>query len=278
MTASSTIRPPAVAGLFYPAQREVLSQNIKQLLAAAPTDIPGGALVALVSPHAGYQYSGPTAACAFSLLQSRRFDVVVIVSPSHREYFDGISIYDGKAYRTPLGDVMIDEELRARLLLDDTIIESSQLGHGEEHAVEVQLPFLQSIMGEVSMVPIVMGDQRREYCLHLGEKLAAVLKGRKALLIASTDLSHYHPHEIARNLDRIFIDDVAAFDCEGLMRNLELERTEACGGGPTVAVLLASRSLGADSVQVLHHCNSGDVTGEFNRVVGYLSAAVLQTN
>lgn len=278
MTSSSAIRPPAVAGFFYPQERAELSKNIEQLLAGVKPRPTGGTVAALVSPHAGYQYSGMTAACGFSLLRDQRFDVVVIVSPSHQEYFDGISIYDGKAYRTPLGEMMIDEELRYELLRNENIIESSRTGHGEEHAIEVQLPFLQAVLGDTKILPIVIGDQRREYCFHLGEKLASVLRGKNALLIASTDLSHYHTYETAMGLDKIIIDDIESFDYEQLMHDLETERAEACGGGPTVTVLLAAKKLGANSVQVLHHCNSGDITGDHQRVVGYLSAAVLQIN
>ena len=237
-----------------------------------------GTIVALIAPHAGYQYSGATAANGYKLLKERVFDSVVIVSPSHREYFDGISIYNGSAYNTPLGNLLIDERLREELVEGDTIIEVSHRGHRQEHAVEVQLPFIQKVLGEIKILPIVMGDQRREYCFHLGTKLSKILKEKNALLIASTDLSHYHPYAIAQALDRIIIMDVARFDYEQMMQDLEMERAEACGGGPTVAVLIAALKLGANRVEVLHHCNSGDITGDHSSVVGYMSAAVLRAN
>ncbi len=278
MTLSTEIRQPKVAGMFYPVRRDELEKNIQQLLAQTRMKTPEGTLVALVSPHAGYQYSGLTAAHGFHLLTHRTFDTVVIVSPSHREYFDGISVYYGQAYRTPLGEMRVAEELRNELLTNETIIEASDRGHGDEHAIEVQLPFLQTMLDNVNILPIVIGDQRRKYCFHLGEKLGSVLKGKNVLLLASTDLSHYHSYEAAQVLDKIIIDDVSAFDYERLMHDLETEKAEACGGGPTVAVLLAAKMLGADHVQILSHCNSGDVSGDHQRVVGYLSAAIFRTN
>jgi|ERR1041385_4216671 AmmeMemoRadiSam system protein B len=275
---TATIRPPAVAGMFYPVNRNVLEPEIEQLLDQASVDPMKETIVALISPHAGYQYSGPTAANGFKLLKDKKFDSVVIVSPSHREYFDGISVYDGSAYRTPLGTLSIDESLRQELLNNETLIQESALGHGQEHGVEVQLPFIQKTLGEIKILPIVMGDQRREYCFHLGDKLADVLKGKNALLIASTDLSHYYPYDIAMGLDNIIIDDIERFNYEQMMTDLESERAEACGGGPTVAVLVAARKLGANQVRILHHCNSGDITGDHSGVVGYLSAVVFRTN
>jgi AmmeMemoRadiSam system protein B len=133
------------------------------------------------------------------------------------------------------------------------------------------------VLRQTKILPIVMGDQRREYCFHLGKRLGAMLAGKNVLLIASTDLSHYYTYEVANDLDKIIIDNMAAFDYEQLMSDLETERSEACGGGPAVAALLGAKQLGADTVQILSHCNSGDVTGDHGRVVGYLSAAILRS-
>jgi AmmeMemoRadiSam system protein B len=283
MNVSSAVRPPAVAGLFYPADPKILVRQIDDFLKRATSDplrmgSGKGHLLALVSPHAGFMYSGLTAAHAYKLLKERRFDTAVIVSPSHREYFDGISIFGGAAYRTPLGEVPIDAAFRDALVEDDTLIALSDAGHGQEHAIEVQIPFLQKMLGGCRIVPIVMGDQRREYCFHLGKKLAQVARGKNVLLIASTDLSHYYPYDTAQLLDNIIIDEVQRLDYEQLMADLETERAEACGGGPTVAVLLAACDLGANKAYILHACNSGDVTGDKGGVVGYLSAAILQIN
>ena len=272
----TTVRLPAVAGMFYPDDARLLGRQIEELLESAEVKPLEGRLMALVSPHAGYIYSGRTAAHGFALLRGLSFETVVIVSPSHREYFDGISAYSGSAFRTPLGDVAVDDELRSSVAAGDEIIAVSGSGHGVEHAVEVQIPFLQKVLNKFRILPIVMGDQRREYCMHLGDKLANVVRGKNVLLLASTDLSHYHPYRVAVQLDGIVIDDVRNLDFEQLMTDLDAERAEACGGGPTVAVLRAATALGANRARILHSCNSGDITGDKSGVVGYVSAAITQ--
>ncbi len=275
------VRQPAVAGLFYPDVPSILNADIEKMFERAK-DIVGdkkinGEIKAIIAPHAGYIYSGQTAAVAYSLIRGKKYDVVVVVSPSHREYFDAISIYDGKAYKTPLGEVDIDVEIVEKLLnAGRGLIEVSSYGHRAEHAVEVHLPFLQKALNGFKFVPIVMGDQKSDYCFRLGEILGEVLSDRDALLVASTDLSHYYPYDVAVKLDKIVIDAVAEFDEFKLMNDLEQQRCEACGGGPTVAVMHAAKKLGANKSEVLYYCNSGDVTGDKSGVVGYLSAVLFK--
>ena len=268
-----TQRGCAVCGQFYPSVPEELRRNIRELIERAGTPEIKGKVKGIVSPHAGYMYSGLTAAHGYSLLKGKTYKTVVVVSPSHREYFDGISVYPGRAYSTPLGIVPINEVLRNKLVERLPVLKLSLAGHGEEHAIEVQLPFLQYVLGSFSLLPIVIGDQKREYCLALGEALGAELEQEETLLVASTDLSHYHDSETANHLDAIAIEDVARFDHEALMSDLESQRTEACGGGPTVAVMLALKRLGSKNMTILHRCNSGEITGDQRQVVGYLSAA-----
>lgn len=264
--------------MFYPEDPQALGSEIDALLARARVRPHKGVISGMILPHAGYAYSGYAASLGYKLLARDAFDCVAIVSPSHREYFDGISVYDGKGYHTPLGDLLVDEHAREELSTGDPIIEASRLGHRDEHAIEVQLPFIQKVLGDVKILPIVMGEQRRDYCFHLGKRLAETFAGTKTLLIASTDLSHYHPYEEAESLDKIIIGDVAEFDYEKMITDLETERAEACGGGPMVAVLAATHLLGANRAEILCHCNSGDVTGDRTSVVGYLSAVLLSTN
>ena len=266
------IRPPAVSGLFYPSDPTLLALAVDRLLEEQPTPALGGPPIALVSPHAGYAYSGPTAAAAYVQLRSRPFRPAVIVSPSHREYFNGISVYDGDAYRTPLGLINIDIELREKLLAHKGVIVSSPLGHRDEHAVEVQLPFLQRINPDAKILPIVMGDQRSEYCLILARVLAAVLTP-DCVLIASSDLSHFHAQTDAVERDRIIADDIAGLQPMRLLEDLNTRKGEACGGGPIAVVMTTAQALGATRGTVLHPCTSGDLTGDMQRVVGYLSAA-----
>lgn len=277
-TYTDEVRPPAVAGMFYPAHPAALRREVERLFARAAGGPVKGDILALISPHAGYQYSGYTAARGYAQLQNRRFEAIAIIAPSHREYFNGISVYNGRSYATPLGAVPVASALRNDLLKNETLIQASATGHREEHAIEVQLPFLQCLLGEIPVLPIVMGDQRRDYCYHLGEKLAVLCDDRRILLVATTDLSHYHPYETANALDRIITEDIGACDHEKLMQDLEEERGEACGGGPIVAILLAAKRLRADKVEILHYCNSGDVTGDRSGVVGYLSAIALRNH
>ncbi len=272
----STIRPPIVAGMFYPADAKTLKNMLEQLFQSAKPAQIQGEIVGLLSPHAGYPYSGQTAAYGYGLLHSGEYETVVIISPSHREFFDGISVYAGEAYSTPLGELPVDKEMRERLMKGEQIIECSNRGHREEHAIEVQLPFLQMKLGDIKILPIVIGNQVRSYCYHLAEKLGEAVKGTNTLLVASTDLSHYHPYDEAISLDNVVIDAITAFDDNCLMDILEMERAEACGGGPVVSVLAASKRLGATRAEILHHCNSGDMTGDRSAVVGYVSAAMVR--
>ena len=264
-----------VCGTFYPSDRRDLEQFIASLVERVDRRASRGSVRGLVSPHAGYVYSGFTAAHGYALLEGLHFDSVVIMAPSHVEYFDGISVFDGDAYETPFGSVSIDAELREEIVRSSPAIRSSGAGHGDEHAIEVQLPFLQHLLGSFMILPIVVGDQRREYSMELGDVLGEILRNRNALLVASTDLSHYHSYEEAMRIDKRMIDDVSSFAFHDLMTHLETGEAEACGGGPTVAVMSALKSLGAKKFEVLHHCNSGDVTGDHHRVVGYLSAVAL---
>jgi AmmeMemoRadiSam system protein B len=267
------VRPPAVNGLFYPNEPAGLRREVSAMLQNVERRVTRGKVRGLIVPHAGYTYSGLTAAYGYALLRGHSYDVVVIVSPSHQEFFDGVSVYSGSAYRTPLGEIPVHSELREKLAQQCQCVLVSERGHGQEHAVEVQLPFLQHVLTSFSLLPIVIGNQERAYCYELGEALASVLSGREYLLVASTDLSHYHSATVANKLDGVVIEDVRQFDHGKLMADLESGKTEACGGGPVVAVMVALQHLGVVSMEVLHHCNSGDVTGDEDRVVGYLSAA-----
>lgn len=274
MMTEKTNRKCVVCGQFYPSDPGELRRDIGELIAGAVLPKIDATIRGVIGPHAGYMYSGYTAAHAYGLLKGSQYSSVVIVSPSHQEYFDGVSVFPGNSYSTPLGTVVIDQGLRARLLDQaEGVVTATHDGHRQEHAIEVHLPFLQYVLGEFRFLPLVIGDQRKENCFALGELLGGVLKGEDVLLVASTDLSHYHPSDVARRLDAVTIEDVKNFDYEGLMRDLDLQRTEACGGGPAVAVMMALWRLGIRKMSILHQCNSGDVTGDHSQVVGYFAAA-----
>ncbi len=243
------------------------------MISASPRLVEADSIVGIIAPHAGYLYSGKTAARAYAQLAGNRRNVVVVVSPSHRDYFDGISVYPGDAYATPLGEVPVDVELRSRLVKESSVIMSTA-GHGEEHALEVQLPFLQYVLGSFTLLPLVIGNQSREQCFALGEILARLVEGKSVLLVASTDLSHFHPASAGTRLDAVVVRDLEMFDAEMLMSDLEAGRAEACGGGPAVAVMVACRLLGARTIRVLHRAHSGEITGDNESVVGYLTAVI----
>jgi len=268
------VRESVIAGSWYPGSPQALENAIREYIDQVPSKAPNGALVALVSPHAGYVYSGPVAAHAYKLLEKRHFDTVVILAPSHRARFEGVSVYDQGGYRTPLGIVPLDEKLVEELEAKDPRIRYVPQAHSREHSLEIQLPFLQVTMPGFKLVPLVMGDQGWSTCQWLSKALAEAIGDRSVLVLASSDLSHFHSYEEARALDRKVIDEVEAFDPEGLHGKLSSGKCEACGGGPVVTALLTARLLGADKSEVLRYANSGDVTGDRSRVVGYMAAAL----
>jgi AmmeMemoRadiSam system protein B/AmmeMemoRadiSam system protein A len=247
--------------------------------AAVPT-LPGD-VVALVAPHAGYIYSGKVAAHSYALLKGRKFERVVVIAPSHFEAFRFISVYNGDAYATPLGNVPVDKDFAAKLVKLNSLIQLSTRGHtpaGEqgEHALEVQLPFLQRTLGEFKLVPIVMGEQDYETERALGVALAKMVKGTNTLIVASSDLSHYHPYDEASKMDHKTLKAIEEWDYLSLSENLELRVWEACGGGPIVATMIAAERLGAKQARLLKYANTGDVTGDKSRVVGYGAVAFMQ--
>ncbi|MBU0983277.1 MAG: AmmeMemoRadiSam system protein B [candidate division Zixibacteria bacterium] len=274
------IRKAAVAGTFYPANPAELTRTIAGFFSEVEKVPLAGKPVGIIAPHAGYPYSGKTAAKAFKLLEGEDYDTVVIISPSHTVFFQGCSVFDGIGYETPLGVVDIDQDMAKRLANIGPAVYFSKMGHAVgnvrgEHALEVQLPFLQICLGKFKLVPIVMGDQDENSIRALGEALAAVLKDTNTLMVASTDLSHFHPEKRARKLDFAVQEAIEKFDEDMLLETIEDGRGEACGAGPVAAIMLAAKRMGAREVRFLDYTTSGATTGDFSEVVGYLSAAIV---
>ena len=271
-------RQSSIAGTWYPGSPTELRGLLEGFLGRVPAgDVPGR-LTALIVPHAGYVYSGQVAAYAYKLLEKRRFDTVVVVGPSHYARFQGVSVYDRGGFETPLGVAPLDLDLIAVLEKRDSMIRFVEDAHTREHSVEIQVPFLQTVMPGFKLVPLVMGDQDYSTCRRLADALADSIRGKSVLVVASSDLSHYHTYDTARTMDRIVRDRVDAMDPEGLYAALEKGECEACGGGPIVTALLVAQRLGSASSRVLHYANSGDVTGNRNDprgVVGYMAAALV---
>jgi hypothetical protein len=276
MASPAKEREPAVAGQFYPKSEQALRKEVTGLLRGARPPAVGGRVVGLIAPHAGYMFSGDVAAHAYSLVQGNSYDAVIVVAPSHHLHFQGSSIYTQGPYRTPLGLATVDADLGRALIEQDEYIGFTAQAHAREHSLEVQVPFLQIAVPGLKIVPIVMGDQSLDNCRRLARAIAAVVKGRNVLLVASTDLSHFHTYDEAVRLDSMVIESVERYDYERLARDLEARKCEACGGGPTITVMLAARELGATRSVILKYANSGDIIGDRSSVVGYLAAALVE--
>lgn len=266
------VRKAAVAGHWYPGAAPALAAAVDRCLARAHPDAPFD-IVALIAPHAGLMYSGPIAAWAYKPLRGRDIEIAVLVGPSHFVAFDGVAIQPSGTFEMPFGAVAVDEACAADLMARCPLVHERAEAHAREHSLEMQLPFLQRVLPEARIVPLVMGAQTADTAQALGDALAESLAGRKAVIVASSDLSHYHDAATAAHLDGVVLESVARFDADGLQASLTARPDHACGGGPMVAVMRAARQLGARDAAVLQYGDSGDVSGDKTQVVGYLAAA-----
>ncbi|MHC1743615.1 MAG: AmmeMemoRadiSam system protein B [Syntrophobacteraceae bacterium] len=271
--AEERIRESVIAGTWYPGRPESLKSEISRYIDQAGTAHLAGELVGLVVPHAGYVYSGGVAAHAYKLLEEQPFDRVIILAPSHRAYFKGASVYTLGGYRTPFGVVPLDRPMVDALMEHPALVRFVPEADAEEHSLEIQLPFLQVLLRDFRLTPVVMGDQSFDFCEKLARVIADACRELRILLVASSDLSHFHPYAEANRLDQVVSECVERFDPEALHDHLQKGDCEACGAGPMLTVMLASRLLGANKARVLHYANSGDVSGDKRGVVGYLAAA-----
>jgi AmmeMemoRadiSam system protein B/AmmeMemoRadiSam system protein A len=274
------VRKPVVAGMFYPSDPHELRRMVEVYIGNAGKTRIDGRIIALISPHAGYQYSGQVAAYAYTLVEGIDFDDVIVIAPSHRVDFFGASIYDGEGYETPLGIVPIDRELSRRIYQQSTIIDFIPQAHAREHSIEVQLPFLQRVLKRFNFVPMVMGPTWNfDICRQLSEAVILSIGGKRVLIIASSDLTHSYNYRQVVAQDEILASHIDQFDIDGLAEDLREGRCQACGGGPILVAMMVAQHLGANRGKVLKLTNSGDVTGRKspgNYVVGYMSAALFQ--
>ena len=217
------------------------------------------------------------AAWSYKLLLETGFERVLILAPSHRALFSGASITDLDGYRTPLGIVPLDRELIESLNRYTSIVKYHARADSQEHSLEIQLPFLQVVLGGFTLTPVLMGTQHLDFCVKLADAISETCGGKNVLIVASSDLSHYYPYEKAVLLDRVCLERMNSLDPEGLAKEVESQRTQACGAGPLITMMLAARKLGADRCEVLKYANSGDVTGDRSGVVGYAAAAVYRS-
>lgn len=273
---STAIRQPAVAGRFYPANPQRLRAEIESYT-AAPTDAdapPKIAALGCVVPHAGYMYSGHVAGAVY-----RRLELpprVVILCPNHTGLGEPLAIMSEGAWHTPLGDAIIDQELAAELKRRMPLLAEDAEAHRSEHAVEVQLPFLQVMDREFRFVPITVGTGNFEVLSALGTAVGNALAQlhERVLMVASSDMNHYESDSVTRVKDRRAIDPLLALDPRGLYDAVREANISMCGYGPAVAMLTAARKLGATKAELIRYATSGDVSGDKDMVVGYAGIAV----
>src|SRR6266850_2721967 len=266
------IREPAVAGRFYPAKPDDL---LKAIQSYVQPDDPRTQVIGIVAPHAGYMYSGHVAGAVYSRIQvpSRN----VILCPNHTGLGTPLSIMRSGAWQTPLGDMQIDQELCESLMAADSHLEDDAEAHRYEHALEVHLPFIQHVAGaSATFAPITVGTANWQRLEELGRAIGEVLQkiDRTALIIASSDMNHYESDAVTRVKDHKAIDQVLAMDPRGLYDVERSENISMCGYGPTVAMLVAARMLGASKAELVKYATSGDVSLDFDRVVGYAGMVV----
>lgn len=271
------IRPSPIAGTWYSGNPGDLAKQLDGFIQNVNPVEPSGELVGVIVPHAGHRYSGAVAAHAFRLMRGLAPEIVAVVSPMHTMAPDRLATSGHDAYQTPLGVIPIDTEAVRALnaaLEKKYGLRLFPLRNDREHSLEIELPFLQRVLGEFRLLPVMILDQRETTAQALGSALSDVLKGKRALLVGSSDLSHFYPDQTARELDSEMMRRIAAFDPAAVIRAEDEEAGFACGRAAIAAVLWAARGLGADLVTPLAYGNSGDVTGDRSSVVGYGAAAV----
>jgi MEMO1 family protein len=271
-------RDPAVAGHFYKGNPEGLKKQVEGFLLP---DAQHRKAIGIVAPHAGLIYSGSVAGAVYSSIEIP--DTIVLIGPNHTGLGASLSLMSSGTWETPLGIVRVDERLASAILAKSPRIRDDSLAHLREHSLEVQLPFLQYLKKDIKIVPIQMLDTRYEMCVMLGTALGEAIKDRvqgevkkqDVLIVASSDMSHYEQASVAREKDYKAIQKVLDLDPEGLYRTVRDSGITMCGFGPAVAMLVASKTLGAEKAELVKYANSGEVSGDDDRVVGYAGIIVM---
>ena len=265
------VREPAVAGRFYPGRRDELLRELRSYLPATDKKI---AARGCIVPHAGYMYSGHVAGAVYSRLELPKS--YIILCPNHTGLGEPLAIMTAGQWRTPLGEATVDSALGTALKERLELLSEDVMAHHNEHALEVQLPFLQAEVGDFSFVPIVVGVSRYEVLEELGQAIAAALaeSPRKTLVIASSDMNHYESDAVTRAKDQKALEKILALDPAGLFDVVHREGISMCGYGPSVAMLTAAKQLGGTTAQLIKYATSGDVSGDRDMVVGYAGVAV----
>jgi AmmeMemoRadiSam system protein B len=264
------IRDPAVSGRFYSGTRLALQQEVAKYLSRPRAKIDA---IGLISPHAGYMYSGPVAGAVLSCAKLK--DTCIIMGPNHTGRGRPFSIMTEGVWRLPSGDCEIDSRLAKAILSGSSYLEEDEAAHRSEHSVEVQIPFLQALRPKVKIVPIVLAEADLQAYRSMGKQIAAAIKALgPATIIASSDMTHYEPHETAKRKDGIAIKAMLKLDEEALVRAVEELDISMCGYAPVCVMLAAAKELGAKNAKLIKYQTSGDVSGDLGAVVGYAGVAV----
>jgi len=275
MKTQDKVRTAVVSGQFYPEEPELLRKKVRQFLTAAKS-VPSPDVRALIVPHAGYDYSGQVAAEAYKSAEGRKFDSVVIIAFLHRMFLQGVLVDDVTAYETPLGRVPVDRELARQIQMFHPLFQDALPGRLQEHSLEVQIPFLQETIPGLKIVPIYMGVQNITNSTLLAEALAKTLVGRNTLVVATTDLSHFHSYETALRKDKALIALFEKGNAEAIYDAYAKEEAEACGMGPVLTSILLAKKMKWSGPHLVRYANSGDVTGDRSSVVGYTAMVFKQ--
>jgi len=273
---TDNIKEPSVAGTFYPADKKELKDTIDTFLSKV-NRIPGeGNIIALISPHAGYRYSGQVAAYGYKHIQDRDIRKIILIGQSHHEGFKGASVYTNGSFKTPLGNVEIDEKSAKKLLNENADVKFYPEAFAKEHSIEVQLPFLQSMLKDFTIIPILIGSPTRQTFEHLISELTEMMDGQ-TLMIASTDLSHYHGYSEAVEMDSKLISAIERLSVMNAGELVQTGKSEMCGSIPVIIAMEVAKRHGANLGVLFNYANSGDVTQEKDKVVGYASVGLIRS-
>jgi len=269
------VRKPAVAGSFYPASKETLLQMIENCFTHSygpqkkPPVESSRKIIGMVCPHAGYMYSGPVAAHSYYAASSLNVDLVIIIGPNHYGIGSGVATTKEGSWETPLGLIDVDANAAENVAKISGIVDFDDYAHSEDHCLEVQLPMLQYIYEQFKILPIIMWMQDKDTATDVGKAVAEIVKDRNALLIASSDFTHYEPNEEAHRKDKELINAILELDVNRYYTVLRKLEVSACGYGAIASVMIAAKILGAKKGELLKYATSGDVAGKKDSVVGY---------
>lgn len=272
---ATEVKEADLAGSWYPDSGAELEDLLQKYISEADPDKIEGNPFAIIVPHAGYAYSGPIAAFGYKSVDPTKIKTVILIGFSHRKPFPGIALYDRGLFRTPVGDIHVDEDMARKILAENSRISSRPEAFKDENSVEMQLPFIQHVFKGAKVVPIAFGGMEYQDAVILADALSESLEGRDDfIIVASTDLSHYHAYSEAKIIDNHLINVLSGMDAKNLFYEARLGICELCGVMPVTSTMLAAKNLGFDKIKILKYANSGDTSGRKDNVVGYLSAVI----